>query len=219
MKPLAEEIKLFFSDKEFKIGELTIDAVIKECHELRAQISEHPTESGESFCDHVSILPTTIQLEGIISNTPLTLIGITAFTSLHNYLSDRSNNMAELAYKKLEDIFVKRTPINIATSLKDYGDMVLESLSVERGGGATESLRFRATAKQIHIANVATIKISLPEPKPERAKPKQRLGKQENKPASQDIKAKIDQNQSVAMATGKWVVTKAKGFFGGEIWK
>ena len=192
MKSLTEEIKLFFTDKQFCIGELTIDAVIKESHELRAQITEHPTESGESFCDHVISLPTTVQLEGVISNTPLTLIGVTAFTSLSNYVNDRSNNMAELAYKKLEDIFVRRTPISISTSLKDYDHMVLESLNIERGGGgATESLHFRATAKQVRIAHQATIAISLPEPKPKRAKPKQSLDKQETKPASPEVKRSL----------------------------
>ncbi len=204
MKSLTEEIKLFFSDKQFRIGELTIDAVIKESHELRAQITEHPTENGESFCDHVSSLPTSVQLEGIISNTPLTLIGLTAVTSLTNYITDRSNNMAELAYKTLEDIFAKRTPISISTSLKDYDNMVLESLSVERGGGATESLRFRATAKQVRIAHQATIAISLPEPKPERAKPKQRLGKQETKPVSEHTQKTVE--------TVKKTVTEKQSF-------
>ena len=204
MTSLTEEIKLFFTDKEFKIGELTLDALVKESHELRAQISEHPTESGESFCDHVVNLPTTIQIEGVISNTPLTLIGLTAFASLNNYILDRSNNMAELAYKKLEDIFAKRAPISISTSLKDYDNMVFESLIVERGGAATESLRFRATAKQIRMANLATIKISLPEPKLERAKPKQRLGKQVSKPASEAVTKITTEKSSFLNSLIKW---------------
>lgn len=197
MKSLTEEIKLFFTDKQFRIGELSIDAVIKECHELRSQVTEHPIESGASFCDHVSNLPATIQLEGIISNTPLTLIGVTALTSLSNFIADQSNNIAEQAYKTLEDIFAKRTPISISTSLKDYDNMVLESLSVERGGGLWDSLHFRATAKQIRIADLAMIKIDIPEPKPERAKPKQRAGKQETKPASEHMQKITTEKKSL----------------------
>lgn len=205
MKALAEEISLFFADKQHKLGALTIDAVVKESHELRAQITEHPAENGQAFCDHVSTMPITVQLEGIISNTPLTLIGVTAFTSLSNYLSDQSNDLAEQAYKKLEDIFAKRTPISISTSLKDYDNMVLESLSIERGGGTSASLHFRATAKQVRLIDQLTIAIDLlPEPKPERAKPKQRMGKQESKPASEEVVKKTAEKRSLLEAITNW---------------
>jgi hypothetical protein len=214
MNTLTQDIKLFFTDKQFRVGQLTVDALVKESHELRSQITEHPTESGESFCDHVINLPITIQLEGVISNTPLTFIGVTTVNSIANHIKNRSNNMAELAFKMLEEIFSKRTPISISTSLKDYDNMVLESLSIEREGSSTQSLHFKATAKEIRVVNLETIKINTPAPKPERAKPKQRLGKQETKPASQEIKAKVKQKSSVIMFGGKWVVSKAKNLFG-----
>jgi len=190
MKMLAEKVSLFFGEhQKHRLGVIELDAVIKESHEFKAQVTEHPAENGESFCDHVANLPTTINLEGIISNTPMNFIGITAVKSLSNFLSDQSNDLAEQAFKKLEEIFAKREPITIATSLKDYDNMVLESISVERGGGSSQSLHFRASAKQIRIAQQATIEISLrPKPKTERAKPKERLGKQETKPASEEIK-------------------------------
>lgn len=190
MNAVAEKVSLFFGDhKKHRLGLIEIDAVIKESHELKAQLTEHPAESGESFCDHVINLPTTIQLEGIISNTPMTFIGITAFRFFANSLSSQSNNLAEQAFKELEEIFAKRKPISIVTSLKDYDNMILESLSVERGGGSSESLHFRACAKQIRVAQQATIEISArPKPKTERAKPKERLGKQETKPVSEEVK-------------------------------
>jgi|JI10StandDraft_1071094.scaffolds.fasta_scaffold1005924_2 hypothetical protein len=198
MKSLTQEISLFFSDQYYRMGELVIDAVIKEGHELKAKVSEHPSESGASFCDHVALEPTTLQIEGIISNTPMTFIGVTAVRSLDNYLHDRSNDLAGEAFKKLEAIFAKREPISITTTLKEYSNMVLESLSVERGGGTSESLHFRATAKQIRMANQATIAISIPEPKPESAKPKNNLGKQETKPASVE-------KQSLLNAAIEWL--------------
>ncbi len=202
MKSLGEEISLLFSDKDYRLGELSIDALIKEGHELKAKISEHPTESGASFGDHVLLEPVSLQIEGIISNTPMTFIGLTAVRSLDNYLHERSNNRTSQAFKKLETIFAQREPINIVTSLKDYDNMVLESLSIERGAGSFESLHFRATAKQIVIAKQASIK--LPEPKPESAKPKRNLGKQETKPASEEISKKTVEKSSLLSALFKW---------------
>src|SRR5271170_1436980 len=120
MNGLMQEISLFFSDKEHRIGELVVDAILKESHELRAEISEHPTESSTSFVDHVAQGPTTIQLEGIITNTPLNFIGIPVVHSISNFFKDQSNDMADQAFKKLEEIFAKRMPIRISTSLKDY---------------------------------------------------------------------------------------------------
>ena len=127
----------------------------------------------------------------------MTWIGVTALKSLNNYLNDESNDIVGSAFKKLEDIFAKREPITIATSLKDYDNMVLESLSVERGGGTFESLHFRATAKQIRTVEQATIHIP-PQPKPERAKSKQSVGKQETKVASPE-------KQSMLNAVIEWM--------------
>jgi len=187
---LTEQVSLLFSDQKHRIGELLIDAVIKENHELRAQVSEHPTESGDSFCDHVQNLPVQLQIDGIISNTPMTLVGLTMFNSFANALSERSNDLAEEAFKKIEGIFSKREPITIATTLKEYPHMVLESLSVERGGGTSESLHFKATAKQVRLVNQSLIDV--PKPKVERAKPKRKMGKQESKPAAKQTLATID---------------------------
>jgi hypothetical protein len=201
VRAIAQQVSLLFTDHRYHLGELLIDAVIKETHELRAQVSEHPTESGESFCDHVQNLPVQIQIDGIISNTPMTLVGLTVLSSLANYLTDRSNDLAEEAFRKLQDLFTKREPIIIATTLKEYPNMVLESLSIERGGGTSESLHFKATAKQVRLVNQSLI--DLPEPKVERAKPKQKMGKQESKPAAgqtqksvDDLKEKVNDKQS-----------------------
>lgn len=194
MKPLNSKVSLFFADRNFCLGELLIDALIKETHEFKAQVSEHPTESGESFCDQVQNLPLQIHIEGIISNTPMTMIGLTTLNSLSNYFTDCSNNLAEEAFRKLEDIFFKREPITISTSLKEYKNMVLESLSVERGAGIFESLHFKASAKQVRV--VKQCLIDLPVPKVERVKQKRKMGKQETLMASEDLKETVRKKQS-----------------------
>lgn len=179
----GEEISIFFFGEDYRLGEVIIDAVIKESHELRATTTEHPVESGSTVVDHVYNEPVVISLEGVISNTPLSFLGITAIKSAVNYIAGESNDHSEQAFKQLENIFAERKPITIATSLKEYKDMVLESLSVERTAHTSSSLHFRTTAKQIRIVNQARIKV--PKPKVERAKPKQTLGKQTTKPASE----------------------------------
>lgn len=198
MSLVGEKISLFFKDKYYQLGELSVDAVLKESHELRAKIGEHPSESGQSFCDHVALLPTTLQLEGVISNTPMTFLGLSAVRSFDNFIHKRSNDFADQAFKKLEEMFARREPITITTSLKDYENMVLESLSVERNAHISSSLHFKATAKQIRLINQMVISL----PKKEQAKPKERLGKQVSKPASDEIKEALKKNSLLDALTG-----------------
>ena len=185
MSDKLEKVSMFFGGKKHRLGAIEIDALIKESHEFRSQVTEHPVESGEAFIDHIYQLPMTVHLEGIITNTPNTLIGFTAFDSLHAVVTGKSNDIAEQAFKKIEEIFSKREPINIASSLKVYTNMVLESLNVERGGASSESLHFRCSAREIRVANLTTI--AAPEPKEEALKEKKNLGEQETKPATEDL--------------------------------
>ena len=106
------------------------------------------------------------------------LIGLTAFDSASRALNKDSNNFVEIAFKNLEELFLKREPITIVTSLKIYPNMVLENLTVERGGGDGASLSFSCSAKQIRIVEQSLIDI--PTPKFKRAQPKQKRGSQES---------------------------------------
>jgi hypothetical protein len=180
---VREAISIFYPDSKARLGELVVDAYVSETHSFSSQITEHPIEGGSTIVDHVYNQPFCLSIEGIISNTPMTLVGLTAFDSVRRYLDGDSNDFALSAFEKIEDIFKKREPISIATSLKIYHKMVLESLSVERGGGS-EQLRFSCTAKQIRIVHQERIKIS--EPKVSRAQAKQKKGLQETKPLSQE---------------------------------
>ena len=113
----------------------------------------------------------------------MSLVGLTAFDSATRYFDGEHNDFALIAFEKIEEIFAKRYPISIATSLKTYHKMVLENLSIERGGGSQETLRFSCTAKQIRLAHQEHIKIE-PQPKVSSAKPKQKKGLQEAKPVT-----------------------------------
>ena len=191
MTGFLEKVSLYFKDREHKLGELIVDAFLAETHELRSLVTERPTERGVGFVDHIYHLPLRLELTGIISNTPMTWAGLTAFTSYKNFAKDfkqfdgtgekaDSNNLALQAFKKLEEIFAHREPITITTSLKDYPRMVLENLSVERGGGYCDVVRFCCSAVQIRVVEQQHIAI----PKVKAALPKKDLSKQEAQPVT-----------------------------------
>lgn len=175
-----EAISWYLNGKEHRIDELVLDAIITEKHNFSSEITEHPVEDGSMIVDHIYNKPISIDLDCIITNTPMTWAGLTAFNSLKRYVDNESNDFAEIAFKKIEEIFIKRKPISIATSLKTYENMVLENLSVERGGRSSSSLHFNCTAKQIRI--ISRQMVPIPKPKSPRTQSKQKKGPQETKP-------------------------------------
>ncbi len=177
---VQEAISWYLHGKEHRIGELVLDAIVSERHNFSSEITEHPVESGSVIADHIYNKPISIDLDCIITNTPMTWVGLTVFDSFRRFSAGESNDFSEIAFKKIEEIFKKREPITIATSLKSYDNMVLESLSVERGGGTSSSLHFSCTAKQIR--KVEQKMLPVPKPKTSRAKKKEPKGLQETKP-------------------------------------
>jgi hypothetical protein len=181
---LLEKISMFFAEKEHRIGEIKVDAFIRETHSLASEITEHPVENGSTIADHIYNKPVAISIEGIITNTPMTIVGLAAFDSFKRFVQDESNDFAQIAFTKIEEIFNKREPISIATSLKTYEHMVLESLSIERGGGNCASLNFSCTAKQIRVVTQKLLDLPKPKPQSECVKPKAKKGLQETKPVA-----------------------------------
>jgi hypothetical protein len=204
LNKITEKISLLFREKEHRLGELLVDAFLSETHHLSAKASEHPVESGTNIVDHIQIQPLTLDIKGIISNTPMGLIGLTAFKSAQNYFNNQSNDLAAAAFKKLEDIFAKQEPITIATSLKDYPNMVLESLIIEREGQTSASLHFSCTARQIRMVNQKLVEI--PKPKNSRSKTKKKQELQETKEISAQQAEAIEKDNSFIFSGLKKIV-------------
>lgn len=153
MSGIRDVISFFYPEPKARLGEIVVDAFLNETHTFSSEITEHPIESGGTVVDHIHEMPFCLSIDGIISNTPMSLVGLTAYDSAVRFFKDESNDFALMAFAKIEELFHKREPITIATSLKNYDNMVLENLSIERGGGAQESLRFSCTAQQIRFAH------------------------------------------------------------------
>lgn len=179
-------VSFLYGDKVGEIGEVVCDALIYEEHHHQAKIAEHPVENGSIITDHVQVLPLTVSVEGVISNTPLSYI-IMPLKS--------TGNRAQEAFEQLETIFVARQPIAIATTLKSYTNMILESLEVKRDSRSQECLRFQCKARQIKI--VGAEKILIADKVAPKHQPSKELGKQVPKIVSEATESKA---KSIAAA-------------------
>jgi hypothetical protein len=213
MSGFRDVVSFFYPDATARIDEIVVDAFVNETHTFSSEITDHPIESGGMIVDHVYQMPFVLFIDGIISNTPMNLIGLTAFDSAMRYFSGDSNDFAHAAFEKIEKLFAARKAVTIVTSLKTYQDMVLENLTIERGRGNQDSLRFSCSARQLRIIEQQKININIV--KPDAAKPLQKKGLQEAKPISPEKAKIIEEEQSTLLLGAKATWSGIKNLFEG----
>jgi len=54
-----------------EIGGIWIDCSVREAHSLTGTCTKHAVEEGADVTDHVRVMPDSLQLEGIVTNTPI----------------------------------------------------------------------------------------------------------------------------------------------------
>jgi len=131
-----------------------IDVFVREEPAFSNEITEHQVESGSDIADHVRAKPTTLTVEGIVSDTPI------------GDLADRRASSvppSQEAYERLQDINKARQPVTVVTSLSTYTDMVIETLTPPRDRRTGKALRFTCVFKQVRVAEVdKAARIDLP---------------------------------------------------------
>lgn len=151
--------ELLFGVKTAKIGSIEIDADIETVHEAGWDVTEYPIESGANIADHRRRKLRTIRLTGIITNTPLKLLGGLDFspsgTNFQNPLNAKSR--AVDAWKQLQELGNSKEPIQVITSLETIPNMSIESLTATRTASTGNVLSFTATMKELQFANAELV--------------------------------------------------------------
>ena len=102
--------------------------------------TENPIQDGSTITDHVRKLPEILEVEGIITDTPL-------FPPIPIQL-----NRAHREWLKLFEIAEAREPVFVATSLKVYPSMIIRRLSPAREVGTGGAIAVSMTLKEIRIS-------------------------------------------------------------------
>ena len=146
------------------IGGFTVDAAIEESHGFDAEVSSFPIESGATISDHVRLLPLMLQLECIVSDTPIgeKMEGARSSTGSIDTANVKSwSDRAHEHFKLLRD---KREPFDVTTSLQKYTNMIIERYSPARRVGDGHSLRFSLSLRSLNIVTNerTTVKVATP---------------------------------------------------------
>lgn len=171
---------LLFPKRLGQIDGLEIDATVHEVHGVKAKATRHPVESGSDVTDHVQLMPDEIQIEGVITDTPL--IGIADLLLGQVDLATLTGQRASGAWDLLEQTVKARQPIKVVTTLKTYDNVILEDLSAPRDAENGNAIHF--TVRGVVIRIVSSQNVGLPIPKEARGAATQALGKKPPAPSA-----------------------------------
>lgn len=123
-----------------QIGLVTLDVTISEDHHRGARVTEFPIEGGGNINDHVSLQPKTLDIEGLITDTPFESSGFAL-----------GRSRASTAYFILEQLWQQRIPFLVYSQMAVYTNMVIESLDVPKSRAS--ELRFKCKLRQLTIVS------------------------------------------------------------------
>lgn len=145
------------------INDFLIDCSLKETHQFDSQVTEYPVESGSNITDNIRPLPMTLEMECIVSNTPIGIMSTFRTTLSAGESELPPTTPSEDAYDMLLRIRNKRQPVTIRTSLRTYENMALKTLNIPRDSSVGDALRFTASFIQIDtVENKRSIRVSPP---------------------------------------------------------
>src|SRR5688572_23142146 len=98
-----------------------IDATLDEVHTHESEVTVYPTESGSNLTDHIRPLPIVVQIQGVVSDTPVGDMEI-----LRDLEGEGENQRpSEAARLHLMDVRDRRQPVTIVTALRTYENMAM----------------------------------------------------------------------------------------------
>lgn len=174
--------------KETYIGSLLLHATLSESHDWNAKATDFPVEDGAEMSDFILNAPRTVELSGIVSDSPV--VFFSAFTGAADHVQQ--------ALSALQEIRDNRQPVSIVTGLISYDNMVMESLNIPRTARTGQALEFTARFKEIRKVQLAYAAIPPKRAKIAKAQAKTNVGK---KPTTEATPAVQEKASSLARIT------------------
>lgn len=161
---------------------IQLDASLKETHSRDSPASEFPIETGANISDNVLIKPFHLEINGIITDTPLggtagllTEVATSAISSLvppaglaavsagvallSGIVSSQSPSVA--AYVQLLELQTAAQPFDVLTSLYRYPNMWITNLSAPRDVGTGKALIFTIQLSQLLLVSPQSVNVQI----------------------------------------------------------
>ena len=141
------------------IGGIDIQATLDERLEDTLEVTDQPVQSGASITDHSFVRPAQLTMRCGWSNASSDAL-LSAVTSVIEGGSLSLPDYVSGVYSQLLALQQSRETFTIVTSIRQYTDMLMTSLSLIRDAKTSQALMVTATFRQVFI--VSTSSTALP---------------------------------------------------------
>lgn len=138
------------------IAGFEIDVAVTEEATLTSDITTFPIESGGTPSDHIRNLPEVLNIEAIVSDSPIDPVagrrgplGLPPFSI-----------PSQDAYQFLVELRAKREPFTVICHLGVFDSMFVSDLSVPKD--SREGIRFRGSFRKIDIIDTDRVFVAVP---------------------------------------------------------
>lgn len=156
------------------------DAVIRANHFGEVRATEHPIQNSASITDHAYVLPARLALE----------IGMSDAMDRYSrgvYTSDKSKSVsAFVTFTKWKD---DCAPMTVATRLKTYKNMLVESVRAEDDNRTRHGLRAVIYFRELMLGTVTTRTVSA---RPDQSTSSTDEGTKQPEPVPKDLQPYLD---------------------------
>lgn len=157
---------------------ITVDCSVSETHSSESPASEFPIEGGQSITDNIIIKPKALELNGIISDAPLSLLNALVTTGVSAVLPplgvaaasagfglfkalSGSKKPSVVAFAQLLQLQNLKEPFDVLTTLQRYPSMFVKSISVPRDAQNAQVLNFKISLVQLIIVSPQTVNVQV----------------------------------------------------------
>jgi hypothetical protein len=134
-----------------KIAGYPIDCATSERHDFDAEVTSYPIESGSVVADGVQHVPDEVQIEGVVSDTPLD--DVIRARRAGGFAEAGAGACSTEALEKLIAIKLTGEPVVLETEIRTYPQMILKSLTVPRDAKTGRALRFTGKFVAVEIVH------------------------------------------------------------------
>ena len=124
-----------------------LDVTRTQKHSRQMAMTENPVENGFTATNHVRRLPVVLEVDGILTDTPTGL----AILNVKETFAGVYRNLALQNFNKLNDLFQRREPVFVATSIAVYENMIITGLDVSKQTNTGYALEVSIRLQEIFI--------------------------------------------------------------------
>lgn len=136
------------------VGGLVFDATFNEKHEIEAEITENPVETGVSVADHMFMKPLRVTVSAGVSDIQL--------SPKTNDPFGGGSSRSKAAFDLLTQLQATFEPFDVQTGLKLYKNMVCKSVTCDQDKDTSSAFIFLAELREVIFVTTQTVTIPPP---------------------------------------------------------